>query len=342
LSEEPRETFLDWAVGAVASAMDSLGWNGTRLRWRWNQRRRDLGEAGAKAANVVRATRVQYKMCPSCRALVPRSEWTCTECGAGLAGVRAPGLGRLISNVLPGATAVTGILMLVNGLMFLVVLIAPSQGGSPGVGRLLAGFDSATLIRFGAGWSYLTMAAGEWWRLVVPVFLHAGLLHFAFNSMALLQLGPLIEQEYGTERFAFLYLACGIAGNLASQWIRPVLTVGASGAIFGLIGVLLAHGIRRGGAFGGALRKEMLRVALWGALISFLPGIDLLCHAGGFAAGFLLGFVVPSGSFRNRATALAWEAIALAAVALALFAFYLMATQGEQGALLFQRLRYGS
>ena len=86
----------------------------------------------------------------------------------------------------------------------------------------------------------------------------------------------------------------------------------------------------------------MLRIALWGAIISFLPGIDLLCHAGGFAAGFLLGLVVPYGSFRSRATAVAWEAIALAAVALALFAFYLMATQGEQGALLYQRMRFGS
>lgn len=339
MSQEPRESFLDWAVGLVASAMDSFGWNGTRLRWRWNQRRRDLGEAGAKATNLVRATRGQYKMCPTCRALVARSSWTCSECGAGLAGVRAPGLGRVISNVLPGATAVTGILMLVNGLMFLIVMITPSMREGAGSGMSLWSFDVLTLIRYGAGFGPLTFGYGEWWRLITPIFLHGGLIHFAFNTMALLQLGPLIEEEFGTERFAFQYLACGIAGNLMSQGLGGAPTVGASGAIFGLMGILLVYGTKRGGPYGASLRRTMLQWLVPNLLITFIARgiIDWRCHLGGLLAGLVLGLVVPAGPFRGRGTAFAWEAFALAAVALTLYAFYMMATHGQQGALLLQR-----
>jgi rhomboid protease GluP len=344
LASEPNETLLDWLVGKVASAMDSFGWNGTRLRWRWSQRKRDLGEAGLRATFLLRSTKGQFKMCASCRALVPRSAWKCPSCGASMAAVRAPGVGRLLANVLPGATAVTGVLLLVNGLLFLLVLVAPVGGDeapAAGVSRLMS-FDLYSLLRYGGGFGPLVVAYGEWWRLVVPIFLHGGLLHFAFNSMALLQLGPMVEEEFGTERFAVLYLVCGIFGNVASQILRlffssPVFTVGASGAIFGLIGILLVHGVRRGGAFGGALRGMMLQYVLFGIVISFVGRVDWLCHAGGFAAGLLLGAVVPSGPFRGRATAVAWEGMALVAVAVTLWALYCMATQGENGALLLQR-----
>jgi len=337
---------LDRLVDLLARGLDALGFNGTRLRWRWNARRRDLGEAGFRAAVVTRSARVQFKMCPSCRALVPKSAWTCGECGAGLASVRAPGIGRLVSNVLPGATAATGLIFLVNGLLFLLALLAPVAGaeaarsGSAGV---LRGFDVATLLRYGAGHGRVTFELGEWWRLVTPIFLHGGLLHIVFNSMVLLQLGPLVEEEYGTERFFLVYLVTGISGNLLSQsaylapltpgpltnWLlRPHATVGASSAILGLMGLLLVYGFRRGGVFGQTLRSAMTRYLIYIFIFSLLPGVDRLAHAGGFAGGCALGLVVPPGPFRNRATALLWEFLALAAMVLLLASFYMMAKHG--------------
>jgi rhomboid protease GluP len=258
--------------------------------------------------------------------------------------VRAPGLGRLVSNILPGATAVTGVLMLVNGLMYLAVMLLPTPsdaGGPTGLSRLFS-FDVLSLLRFGAGFRELTFGFAEWWRLVTPIFLHGGLLHFAFNSIGLLQLGPLIEEEFGTERFAFQYLACGIAGNVVSQTLSGRPTVGASGALFGLMGILLIHGYRRGGAYGDALRRTMWGWLVPNLIITFLGGavIDWRCHLGGLACGLVLGFVVPSGPFRNRATAVAWEALALAALAVTLVAFYLMAAHGEEGVAML-RARYG-
>lgn len=319
---------LDRLVDAAARLLDAIGLNGTRLRWRWTQRRRNLGERSLRSEVLWRSARGRHKMCPSCRALVPRAAGRCTECDASLAGVRAPGLGRAISNLLPGATAVTSLILLVNGALFVLMLLAAREGpdGAPQGFAHVMRFDPTTLLRFGAGWGVLTFGAGEWWRLLTPVFLHSGLLHFAFNSYVLMQLGPLVESEFGTERFVFAYLACGVAGNVASQALSPGgLTVGASGAIFGLVGLLLVHGKRRGGAFGTGLGRGMTEYAVYALIFSFLPGIDWRAHLGGLAMGAGLGAVIPSGPFRSRATGLMWEGLVLLTLAVALFAFFQVA-----------------
>jgi rhomboid protease GluP len=267
-------------------------------------------------------------MCRSCRALVPRSAPTCPECGAGLASVRAPGLGRLVANVIPGATTATSLILLVNGALFALMLMASLQDGKPR--GLFAAFDGPTLVRFGSGLKLLTVGAGEWWRLVrlvTPIFLHGGLIHFAFNSYALIQLAPLVEEEYGTERFVVLYLTAGIAGNIASQVLWPGFrhTVGASGAICGLIGILLAYGIRRGGSAGGGIRASMTRSVVYLLVFSLLPGVDLLCHVGGFLAGFGLGWLIRSGPVRTRALAVAWDVALFLMVGVVLWSFWQVA-----------------
>ncbi len=337
--DEGSPGLLDRLVELLARAMDALGLNGTRLRWRWNQRRRDLGEAGLHAEMLVRSTRVPYKMCPSCRALVPRSARTCTECGAHLSSVRAPGVSRLLANLIPGATATTMLILLTNFVFFALVVMAPvpvpgREAGSP-LGRLFS-FDAITQIRYGSGLALLTVQLHEWWRIVTPLFLHAGLIHFAMNSYALVALGPLVEEEYGTERLAVIYLATGIAGSATSQLLRDVHTVGASGALCGLLGLLLVHGHRIGGAYGQRLRAVMGQNALLMIAMSLIPGIDLLNHAGGFAMGCALGLVTPSGPFRSRATEGVWVALAWGAGVVVLASFWMMAQHGMADAILVQ------
>lgn len=152
------------------------------------------------------------------------------------------------------------------------------------------------------------------------------MLHFFFNSYVLLQLGPIVEEEFGTERFWTMYLLCGIAGSAASQFARPVNTVGASGAIMGLMGLLLVYGWRRGGARGEALKAAMLRYAVYIVIFSLLVrGIDHINHAGGFVCGALLGLLVPPGPFRGRAEAVAWEIAAGAGALLVVYCFYRVA-----------------
>jgi rhomboid protease GluP len=332
MSDQPQPGILDRLVDLIAGVMDMIGLNGTRFRWRWHNRKAQIGEAGLKTEIAWRSAKTKHKMCPSCRALVPRGVKSCPECGQGLAGVRAPGVGRLLSNILPGATATTSLLLLVNGLFFMLMLILPPAAGTGGqaggLARLMS-FNTYDLLRLGGGLGSLVMHDGEWWRLVTSIFLHGGLIHFGFNSYVLLQLGPLAEETYGTERFWVIYLWSGIAGNLLAQFLRPgVPVVGASGAIVGLIGLLLAYGIRRGGVIGGNIRSVMTRYAIYILVFSLLPGISLLSHAGGFVGGFLLGLVIPAGALKGRQSALLFQGLALAGVVLVLWSFYQVAMHG--------------
>lgn len=322
---------LDRLVEFLASTLDLVGLNGTRLRWKWNQRRRALGEASMRGEMIVRSARAPYKMCPSCRALVPRSAWTCSECGASLARVRAPGLTRLLSNLIPGATAATGAILLANGLMYVVMLVVPVTTGEEARGALsrLMSFDGYTLQRYGMGMPELTYGAGEWWRLITPMFLHGGIIHFVMNSLALAALGPLAEEEYGTERFAVVYLASGIFGAVVSQRLGGVWSVGASGAICGLLGLLLVHAYRLGSAYGARLRQAMIQNTFLMLVISFaLPSIDWRGHLGGFVFGALFAAAVPARNYRNRVEAGVWGAATLLVVALAIGAFAMMALHG--------------
>lgn len=313
--------FLDRAVEALASLLDSLGMNGTRLRWRWNQRQRLLGEQGMRAEQFFRSAKAPHKMCPSCRALVPRSARRCTECGESLRGVRSPGLGRVLSNLLPGISGATSLLVLVNGVLFLLMVMVPASVDgqqAQGAQRLLF-LDWPTLFRFGAGDGVATFLYGQWWRLITPIFLHGGVLHIVMNTYALMQLGPLVEQEYGRDRFVVVYVLTGIAGFFASQ-IFGSRTVGASASLSGLIGLLLVYAYRHHG--GSAFKQVMLQNAILLLIISFaFPIVDWRAHLGGLAAGALFGVVVPPGRLAGRA----WSVAALACVLLVLIAFWQVA-----------------
>lgn len=135
---------------------------------------------------------------------------------------------------------------------------------------------------------------GQYWRLITATFLHANLVHIFFNGYALFALGPESERIYGTGRFLALYLIAGLGGSVASYLFSPAPSVGASGAIFGLIGGLGAFFFLSRQAFGEFARTQiqsMAAIALINLFIGFAsPGvIDNWGHMGGLAAGALVG-----------------------------------------------------
>jgi membrane associated rhomboid family serine protease/Tfp pilus assembly protein PilF len=140
--------------------------------------------------------------------------------------------------------------------------------------------------------------SGQWWRLFTYMFLHGGLMHIAFNMWALWNLGELCESLYGRWTFLALYLMTGIGGGLASiAWNPGAFTVGASGAIFGLAGALLASfylgefSVPKA-ALSGTLKSLAFFVGFnlfFGHLFS---GVDNSCHVGGLITGLILGALI--------------------------------------------------
>src|SRR5215468_4779782 len=163
---------------------------------------------------------------------------------------------------------------------------------------LAGGSDPQTLIAFGVKDNAL-IASGQWWRFVTPVFIHIGLLHLAFNSYALWIVGPQVEKLYGPARFVILYVLTGIAGVCGSYFYHPQsISAGASGAIFGLFGVLLVFGVRYRNSippfFKRAVGTGVLPVIVINLIIGFtIPAIDNSAHLGGLLAGAALAALVP-------------------------------------------------
>ncbi|MEA2507001.1 MAG: hypothetical protein QOH48_1619 [Actinomycetota bacterium] len=145
------------------------------------------------------------------------------------------------------------------------------------------------------------IAQGQWWRLITPMFLHSPFLiwHIVFNMMALFIYGPFVERAYGTRRFVALYFVTGFVAGAVSYTLGPcnIYGLGASGAIFGVIGVLLVYLFkrRRSAAEGQFLRGLLVLVGINFLIPFIIPGIDVFAHLGGLASGLVLGAGMDSG-----------------------------------------------
>ncbi|WP_426490770.1 rhomboid family intramembrane serine protease [Hymenobacter sp. 102] len=158
---------------------------------------------------------------------------------------------------------------------------------------------AATLVQWGSNFSPLTLP-GQPWRLLTSVFLHGGVGHLLMNMASLVFLGLLTERLTGPRRLLLIYLLCGVAGSLASLWwhAQGVNSVGASGAIFGLYGLLLATLLRRPEVFSrpqrytvGLFVLYLLAGSLAGGLQSYTT--DNAAHLGGLVTGAVLGAAFP-------------------------------------------------
>jgi membrane associated rhomboid family serine protease len=242
----------------------------------------------------VSCQRCERPICPSC--MVQASVgFQCPECVKGAA--RSSPVLRMGDLRASGRPIVTQVLIAVNVLAMVAVGI---QGGSflQGGGQLwrdgvLVGYGEEVVASPTLGFRLqpIGVAEGELYRIVSGGFLHAGLLHLGMNMLLLYLLGAQLEPLLGRLRFATLYLACLVAGSFGVLLVSPTaVTVGASGAVFGLMGAALA-----------AQRLAPHRVALAniGALIvvnllfTFLvPNVSVGAHVGGLVAGVLVGALV--------------------------------------------------
>ena len=241
-------------------------------------------------------------LCSSCRQLISGQEKRCPYCGAvapGLFGL-SPSLNALFRDHLDPTLALIGISVLMYGLSLVLDPSCVDLGvhldfGSPsGQALSLLGMTSGAAL-----------ARGYFWTLLTASFLHGSLLHIAFNMSWMRSLGPTAISEFGPGRAVLITVLSGAGCFLLSDLWTGAPTIGASGAIFGLMGALLAYGKRRGGTFGAAIRRDML---YWAGLMFFMgmamSGVNNVGHLGGFLTGLVLGFVLPYKD-RQRETRLA-------------------------------------
>jgi len=198
---------------------------------------------------------------------------------------------------------------------FAAELMGTIQAGQFGGLSILWGMNGETLYRLGACFGPSIYQRHEWYRLITAMFLHGGLIHIGFNMMVLMDIGPIVEEVYGSARYFFLYVVMGAASFVVSS-LAGHFSLGASGAILGLVGLMIAITTRRGGTYMRELRSRLIS---WVVTI-FVMGLlftgmrtDNWAHAGGLAAGFLLGKMFTdrqplNGTEKTRAYALGWMA----------------------------------
>jgi rhomboid protease GluP len=175
----------------------------------------------------------------------------------------------------PSPPVITYLLIGINVIMWLLEMFL---GGSENI---------QVLIRMGAKENSL-IAAGQYWRLLTPVFLHAGVDHLLFNSFGLLMWGRYIEALFGKGKYLFIYLVSGLVGSLASYLFSPAVSVGASGAIFGLFGTLLYFRKSRRRLFHQIFGVQVIVIIVLNLFNGFTrPGIDNWGHIGGLIGGYL-------------------------------------------------------
>jgi membrane associated rhomboid family serine protease len=170
------------------------------------------------------------------------------------------------------------------------------------------------------GWmTAIGVSNGEWWRLFTSSFLHGGLLHLGMNSYALIVLGPMLERSLGSVRFAALYLIAELASSLAVCIVydprAPV--VGGSGAIFGILGAIIALQMRSGRNTFSFLdyegpRRMLIMTAIYLVIGAFMPFISNTGHVGGLIGGFLGAFVLLVPPRQPTRTLHAWRAAVIA------------------------------
>lgn len=136
--------------------------------------------------------------------------------------------------------------------------------------------------------------AGEWWRMFTAAFMHFDDMHILFNMIALLSVGTYVEAIYGAPRMAIVYALSIVGGGLAVTYFSPdVITLGASGAIFGLFGALAVAGLRLGQR-GRDIMRQTTAIIVINLVVGFIPGsnISIVDHVGGLIAGTICGVLL--------------------------------------------------
>ncbi len=277
-------------------------------------------------ATGVHCTRCGRPICTECMIAAPVGH-QCPTCVAEARREYRQGPGRRVAVANAKAISVTSVLLALMGIGYVLEVVAG------GVGSLVSGPATTHLVRLGAsvGLAQLPsgelvgIATGQGWRMVTAIFLHGGILHLLFNAYALWIFGPVVERELGRVRFLAIFLTTGLFASAASYAFAGApaqVSVGASGAIFGVVGAFVSYNYRhRELAIAAARLRGLVPFLLLNLILTFtFPLIDWRAHVGGFVAGLVAGLVAEGWGQRSSRVAIAiagFAALTVGALALA-------------------------
>jgi rhomboid protease GluP len=274
------------------------------------------------------------RMCPNCRAFITISDRVCPYCDAQV-GPRAVDMraSALAASFLPRANLTSIIVLAINVGFFLAQLALNYH--------LMHSFDLDTRVLVMSGAEYGPFVQhGQWWRLITAGFLHGGFLHIALNSWTLFILVTEVEQFYGTSRLIAVYVLSTFTGFLCAAIFSPRSpAIGASAAAFGLMGIMLAMGLRdRADPLSQAVRSHYGQWLVFGLVMSFGGGISMSAHIGGLIGGFVLGMIAGRPGAPNSPREMFWKAAAAAAIVITIYSWaknfmYLSALLGNRSTL---------
>ena len=196
-----------------------------------------------------------------------------------------------LTNSLRGSSLVQ-ILIYTNLILFTLMVLHGTIKGL-GMGAIMNP-PPALLAHWGGQYWPWVLKHGEWWRCITYAFTHGGIIHLGFNMMVLYQVGPQLEEEIGPSGFLTLYVTTALAATALGYFWHPMtVVVGASGALFGMIGFSITYFHRIGGHHALAQRDFMLRWAFFAFIFGFMVGADNAAHLGGAVSGAAFGLIFP-------------------------------------------------
>jgi membrane associated rhomboid family serine protease len=264
------------------------------------------------------------RMCPHCRAFITTSDRVCPYCNEKVGGrmIDQRNPSPILGGLIPHAQFTTVILLLINFGLYIATTIYSMRAGN---GEAFMGLDLRTLVTFGAKFN-AAIAAGQWWRLVTAGFLHGGLLHIGMNSWVLFDVGAQVEQVYGVSRMLVIYFVATVCGFYLSALWSPAVSVGASAAIMGLIGAMIALSLHHRSALTAAIRGTYIRWVIYMLIIGLLPGlqIDNAAHIGGLAGGFGIAYLAGLPRLDGSPREQIWRIASYACIVLTAICFFEM------------------
>jgi rhomboid protease GluP len=211
--------------------------------------------------------------------------------------------------LMPGGKMAIALLLLVNCALYAAIFAS----------------NSRALPQYGAKW-LPAILSGDWYRLITAGYLHTQFFHILMNMMGLFNIGPIVEEIYGTRRTFTLYTVATIVGfALSAMWSPRTPSLGASAGIFGLLGALIAYGVHSKSFAARHLQTQCLMNAGIGFIMGgLMPMIDNAAHLGGLIGGFGVAYVAGLPRWVDDTKEKLWGVLSLVSLLLTLYAFWEM------------------